>query len=241
MNEIACRDWNHFEELLAAFFRRAPRDRDMYMFRGHADARWRLQSTLDRLLPVLRESDSEAVERELVEQFVKSALPSLAEIYDMDDTAKRVIARHHGLPSSLIDFTMSPFVAAFFACHDTIHDSPSAPERIAIWALNRASIPADFGLDDFKIYEGADAIRFNPRAVAQQAISFRVLRSELQIDSFFPGKATTKFTIPTTELGTIMSRLSYMNVTHTQIYGGLDGAAAYATWRVRTIHSKDPL
>ncbi len=240
MNEFDCRDWEHFEELLASFFKRSPRDRDMYVFRGQADSEWLLMSTLDRFVPLLRETDSEAVERELISEFVASAIPSLSDIADMNETATRVIARHHGVPSSLIDFTTSPYIAAFFACFDGVHDSKAAPGKIAIWALNRAMIPTEFGDQDFQFIDGVNAVRLNPRAVAQQALSLRVLKPGMSIYQLFPGRAMSKFMIPTKELGKIMGRLTYMNLRPDRLYGGLDGAAAFATWRVRTIHSKDP-
>ena len=41
--------------------------------------------------------------------------------------------QHHGAPTRLIDFTWSPYVAAFFALERTLHDG-------VVWAMNPARV-----------------------------------------------------------------------------------------------------
>lgn len=46
------------------------------------------------------------------------------------------LAQHHGIPTSLLDWTRRPVFAAYFAASDWVHCDGTKPERIAVWALN---------------------------------------------------------------------------------------------------------
>lgn len=107
-----------------------------FVFRGHQDSDWQLESTFDRYsstrLPLIR---VEAFEN-LINQFA-------ARLTQIDDnrlvTERRrgrlEYARHCGVPSPLIDFTRSPYVALWFAFNG-VRGSMRADEHVAILALN---------------------------------------------------------------------------------------------------------
>ncbi len=98
------------------------------IFRGQANAEWKLYSRLDRLeqkynkRPNLggdnpKEFDSPRVNRKThLRRFKELALDKIGKgIKDKDDNIFWTIAQHHGLATPLLDFTYSPFVALFFA------------------------------------------------------------------------------------------------------------------------------
>ncbi|MFO1040882.1 MAG: FRG domain-containing protein [Planctomycetaceae bacterium] len=103
------------------------------LFRGHADSDWKLETTLERTIDekysvpqYLQRADSVVNE---IESLTKKnwGIPPfpviLKEITDVQDSLRAhlpcyeylVYLRHHGFPSPLLDWTRSPFVAAYFA------------------------------------------------------------------------------------------------------------------------------
>jgi hypothetical protein len=67
----------------------------------------------------------------------------LGQLYDLPewsapafDPASLALARHHGIPTRLLDFTRSAMVAAFFAGENSEHAS-LRPKGLAVWAIRR--------------------------------------------------------------------------------------------------------
>jgi|SRR5215831_3621772 len=105
------------------------------MFRGHAELGWHLSSTLERALSLPPQNvtiDGRVFDKphlrmiagdnwysnecqHILERFTKNAsgLPTFKE--DAPEISKWLIGRHYGLHSPYLDWTASPFVAAFFA------------------------------------------------------------------------------------------------------------------------------
>jgi hypothetical protein len=102
-----------------------------WVFRGQAGAEWKLRNAIERTDFIhLRPG----IEAEFVAEFQRGARNYL----QRDDLPEHLIEwlalmQHHGAPTRLLDFTKSPFVAAFFAFEHCFID---AGNFIAIWAIN---------------------------------------------------------------------------------------------------------
>ena len=107
-----------------------------WAFRGERDERWPLYSSLSRHFQnfaVDRRAWPQQ-ENRILRIFKRKAHQFLSKPPDPDDDFQwMALMQHHGAPTRLIDFTWSPYVAAFFALERTLGDS-------VVWAINPARI-----------------------------------------------------------------------------------------------------
>ncbi|MGQ3096253.1 MAG: FRG domain-containing protein [Roseateles sp.] len=110
-----------------------------YLFRGHADADWELQSSLERVLG--NEWTSENARK--FEDLSLERFKSKFHLYDKENvqpTSKLAwlsLMQHYGIPTRLIDFTESPYVALYFALESYQYPSGKA---LSIYSLDYSAI-----------------------------------------------------------------------------------------------------
>jgi FRG domain len=86
------------------------------VFRGHRVASWRLDSTLNRHSPVYMPDRGQSIDEMSVRFFTRLTKIGVPLPFDTRDRrACLEFCRHFGIPSPLIDFSRSPYVALFFA------------------------------------------------------------------------------------------------------------------------------
>ena len=109
-----------------------------WAFRGHRKEAWPLASALSRYFRVFRIDRRAWPQQEgrILRVFKRKAHQFLAQPPDPDDDFQWLaLMQHHGAPTRLLDFTWSPYVAAYFALERATSDA-------AVWALNPANISA---------------------------------------------------------------------------------------------------
>lgn len=123
-------------------------NRDRWVFRGHKEARWAIESTFERARAGGGKHPVWKYEAVILREFSRRAhhyasdLPSAKHVLEWF-----ALMRHYGAPRRLVDFTYSFYVAAYFALQDAGADTGTA----AIWAINTtwlrelyaAAFPAD--------------------------------------------------------------------------------------------------
>jgi len=128
MEEIRIDTWSDFMALTDTL--------DAWAFRGQQDARWPLLTSLSRYLNAYIPDQSlwRAREERAIRIFRRKAHNYLGGTLGNNsalDNILRCLAlmQHHGAPTRLLDFTKSPYVAAFFALQSATCDA-------AVYALN---------------------------------------------------------------------------------------------------------
>jgi len=109
-----------------------------YVYRGHSDQAWKLESTLERIL-----QDNFSTRSEKYEQYSLYEFQSKFHLYDKSNKVPNTkiewlsIMQHYGVPTRIIDFTLSPYVALYFALENTAAKSDG---HLAIYAINYRDI-----------------------------------------------------------------------------------------------------
>ncbi|MEA2465280.1 MAG: hypothetical protein QOJ98_3027, partial [Acidobacteriota bacterium] len=123
--ELRVNTWTELQEAVFqdAWQESLSRHRSNHVFRGLPRARHGLETSLQT-------GGFEAHERHLLSSFRKYALR--AGVHGDWVWNWLSVAKHHGLPTRLLDWTYSPYVAMHFATHDVRHFEEDA----AIWCVD---------------------------------------------------------------------------------------------------------
>lgn len=230
------------------------------MFRGQQNSRWKLQSMFDRWLggrflgPGLHNYDAlfsggrtgrvefARMQLEIFRRHV-SGMPSVPADLLSDDMQLWALGRHHGLVTPLLDWTQSPYIAAFFAFFSRLegnHDGfkygagfcgpiTILSDPVAVWELYYED--SVFQKGQFEVLTGRRADAFRQKA---QAGLFTFLMNDLTVsmDDFFVrrrlGHLLRRYEIPGTETRSALASLRQMNITYGTLFPDLDGAAIEA-------------
>lgn len=221
-----------------------------FVWRGQANPSWVLSPSLDRLLGKLRASargwesdeDDDVLVKRHLERF-KFAVrgrrghnpPELKE-----ENAWWALGQHYGLATPLLDWSRSPFAAAYFAFEQS---SPESSEYHVIYGLDRTAVD----LRNRALVEGLSLetgrpplLEFyepmsdeNPRLVAQGGLFTRTpigIPVQNWIAAHFeesPSPALTRILIPCRDRGTCLRALNRMNINHLSLFPDLNGASRF--------------
>ncbi len=111
-----------------------------FVFRGHAQSTWTLETSLDRLIRRIRpQVDLDSTYDFQLELFKKSirGRTSIAKAIGSEKDELWALGQHYGLATPLLDWSTSLYVALFFAFNDP---SVSPCGHRTVWAMHRNSM-----------------------------------------------------------------------------------------------------
>ena len=129
IKEVRLKSWSEFDKLVKK------RSYRRWIYRGQEDSSWELQSSLFRAfktaqdLHELGKGRKKKISRHEHARVMIERFKSNAHLYlthfpkDDDDFSWLALMQHYGAPSRLLDFSFSPYVAAYFALENGIEDA----------------------------------------------------------------------------------------------------------------------
>lgn len=255
--------WGHFktawlekvqEKRGAKFPLNVGGDDEGVVFRGMGCAGHSLISSFDRFLNdnSVQPEHSFELYREAICKYAASAIEVGALDLDYlvvnpDDPTGRVdesrferaetYAQHHGFPTRLLDWSRSPYIAAFFAVSNS---GLCCSGKVAIWCLDTKEVSQILSRD-IKVLASRD--HKNRRLISQRGFFtrnetniqnmeelFLESRGRLFKSARFP--VLIKMTIPVDDAREALSDLQFMGIDFTSVYPDLEGVKERTKYRV---------
>jgi hypothetical protein len=231
------KDWGAYKEYVGKFPHRG------YLFRGqnnqkrlrtkfHRTGRANLSRFLNEDVPALH-------------QHLSARTRHLFNLQNPDENgAFWNLAQHHGYPTPLLDWTYSPYVAAFFAYRRISNEQAAAASldaKVRIFIFDQQQWKVDW-LTSQMLLVPADHLSVlvfiaieNERVIPQQAVS--TVTNVDDIESYIKSKEseTKKYLLaidlPVRECRSVVRELGSMGITAGSLFPGLDGACEELTER----------
>jgi len=221
----------------------------VWLYRGQSDAEWQLKTSLDRLFediqPLIkmhkghgRNFAKNAHESLLIKKFQQNAHLYLSTLPKVSERLEWLaLMQHYGVSTRLLDVTLSPYIAAYFALEARHGDC-------CVFAFNHLKLKAedteiksneDYQKLVFKNQKEAKSFIFpfepklsNERLVSQQGLflvpstNYETFQSLLSWYDF-DGSTCKKFIIPGHLRYAGLVKLRMMNITSASLFPGIDG------------------
>jgi len=171
----------------------------------------------------------------ILQHFINAISGYNYDIVKMEDHGALLnLAQHHGYPTPLLDWTESPYVAAYFAYENVDKKNNEGKVRIFVFDSKKWQTGLLY-YEAMRIQDPRPSITVkmlpahnNSRAIPQQSIAtftniddiefFIFLRSTINKEEYL-----RIFDLPISDRNTAMKELSIMGITHGALFPGFDG------------------
>jgi hypothetical protein len=206
-----------------------------FLFRGQENNRWKLRTSFHRTgrasIIKFATQDVTALHRSL--SGLTAHRFNLAD--PLDYAAFLNFVQHHGYPTPLLDWTQSPFIAAYFAYRNLLHGRYATEQRIRIHVFDGRAWSSDYERGPvlspaFLHITVLEPLAINnPRVVPQQSISTVTnvddMESYIHEREIHIGKSyLTAIDLPACDRNAVVRELDLMGINAGSLFPGLDGA-----------------
>lgn len=243
-----------------------------YLFRGHSDSSWLLETTLDRffskplsLFDYYRYAEMASSKigaftgvnwnipsLDEYEQWLKNH--DLLSFHDFKAYDYLAYLRHHGFPSPLLDWSQSPYIAAFFAFRSVATEV----SNVAVYAyqeypdvgkIRSSAVPCIHRLGPYvsahkrhflqqSQYTFCTKIDGNGNANAN-AVHYYTTHQSVVSRNNQKQDLLWKFIIPVSERRSFLARLNRMNINAFSLFGSEDSLVETITLSDIYVHGRD--
>jgi hypothetical protein len=234
---VECTSWADFKQrVISELFPSGTFQKGRFLFRGQGGESWKLASTFDRWFEGYKglPTNKIGVADTLLNGFIRECeLEDIPPEVRADRMMMLSLGQHHGLPTRLLDWSESPYVAAFFAFSGHIRHGNPTETNIAIWVL-------ESGLYIWTDQHGCAIVNvpsFGNERIRNQHGRFTYLKTPASSIEEYVAHCTgddialRKFLVPVRDSAVAMADLDAMGLSHSRIYPGLQGNAKSAEVR----------
>lgn len=198
-----------------------------WLFRGHSSVAWKLASKAGRIA-----WPQDGGDLAFFDAWRRRAVPLVA-IQPATELEWLAVVQHHGLATRLLDWTLNPLTAAFFAMEEESADD----------AVIHMLQPHAY-LEDARLRELEGIGVYRPRVIAARIttqLGLFTLHSppELEIPAFPAVGNTAKLVIDGRRRARLLQELDYFGVNRFSLFPDLDGLSGYYNWYAKSGFSMD--
>lgn len=223
------------------------------VFRGQSDSKWDLSTTLER---ASKKRGAAGTETLLIQAFKSRAHQFGLPVPTKGDHLEWLaLMQHYGVPTRLLDWTRSPYVAAYFAAERAAKDAEffrvwavdvvrlrgAAIQRLKVSELTKLGDPNPFMKwfmgNTFLFVAPIQASRSNERLASQQglflcpgSLNSGFQRNLQEMDGV--GEHLLEIDFPVAMRCEVLSNLESMNINRATLFPGLEGFVQYLEMRV---------